>query len=248
MITREELSEASEKRKIGLYYAEKEYLQYIFLNAISKYSDKFSFKGGTCLRICYGLDRASEDLDFSSTTNIKETKEIVNKCSKEFEHLNINHQKIIEKEHKDNIRFEIRFEGPLFSGNPSSTNTLKIDFNKQKTIYKTAKVIQKVFSDVPMFVIMATDEKEILAEKIRTLANRKQSRDLYDIWMLISKGVTADKKLINQKLKEENSNIKNITIPSKEEYELDLKNLVTTLPPYEQVKTEVMKFIESLKL
>lgn len=248
MITKEELSIVAEKRKIGLYYTEKEYLQYIFLYAISKYSDKFSFKGGTCLRICYGLDRASEDIDFSSTASIKETKEIVNKCLKEFEHLNINHLKITEKEYKDNIRFEIRFEGPLFSGKPSSTNTIKIDFNKQKTMHKTAKVIQKVFSDVPIFVIIVMDEREILAEKVRALANRKQSRDLYDIWMLIGKGITADKDFINKKLKEENSNIKNITIPSKEEYELDLKNLVTTLPPYEQVKNEVMKFIESLKL
>jgi hypothetical protein len=48
-----------------LYYLEKEYLQYIFLDAISKYEDSIIFKGGTCLRLCYGLERASEDLDFS---------------------------------------------------------------------------------------------------------------------------------------------------------------------------------------
>jgi len=63
MISRQELAEIKERKKTNLYYEEKEYLQYIFLNAISKY-DNFVFKGGTCLRICYGLERASEDLDF----------------------------------------------------------------------------------------------------------------------------------------------------------------------------------------
>lgn len=60
MISLEELNEIKEKRKRSLYYEEKEYVQYIFLNAISKYSDSFVFKGGTCLRICFGLERASE--------------------------------------------------------------------------------------------------------------------------------------------------------------------------------------------
>ena len=247
MISKKELAEFSNMKEVSLYYAEKEYLQYIFLNAISKYSEYFSFKGGTCLRICYGLKRASEDLDFDSTASIKETKELVNKCLKNFELLNIKNTRIVEKEHGNNIRFEIRLEGPLFSESKSSTNTLKIDFNRQKTINKVAKVIQKEFSDVPLFVIMAMREDEILAEKIRALANRRQPRDIYDIWMLINKEIKIDEKLLAQKLKEEKSNLKNIKIPSKEEYEVELKNLVKTLPPYEQVKKEVESLINSIK-
>src|SRR3989344_1000332 len=123
MITINELSEIKEIKKTTLYYEEKEYLQYVFLNAISKYSEKFIFKGGTCLRICYGLERASEDLDFSVSISIKEIKEIVKKCLKDFEFLGINYKIYAEKIFKSNIRFEIRFEGPLFSGKQSSTNT-----------------------------------------------------------------------------------------------------------------------------
>src|SRR3989338_182901 len=80
MITREELYEVKEKRRTTLYYAEKEYLQYIFLNALSKHADDFAFKGGTCLRICYGLERASEDIDFSTSLDVKEIKKIVIQC------------------------------------------------------------------------------------------------------------------------------------------------------------------------
>jgi hypothetical protein len=36
MISLEELNEVKEKRKTNLYYEEKEYLQYIFLNAMSR--------------------------------------------------------------------------------------------------------------------------------------------------------------------------------------------------------------------
>lgn len=244
MITLDELSEIKEKRKTNLYYEEKEYIQYIFLNAISKYSGNFVFKGGTCLRICFGLERASEDLDFSTTLQLNEIKEIVVKCLKDFELLNIPYKIYSEKEFKENLRVEVRFQGPLFNGNQSSSNTLKIDFNKQKVQNKVAKVVQKLFSDVPLFTLVVLDEKEILAEKIRTLVNRAEPRDLYDIWMLLNKGIKIDKNLLKEKLKEEKSKISNLKLPSKEEYERDLKNFILFIPPYEQVKKEVLEKLE----
>lgn len=247
MIAREELNEVKEKKKTNLYYEEKEYLQYIFLNAISKYPENFVFKGGTCLRICYGLERASEDIDFNTNLNTKEIREIVRKCVKDFELLNINYKITAEKEFEGNLRIETRFEGPLFSGKQASTNTLKIDFNKQKVKHKIAKVIAKIFSDVPLFTLIIMGEKEILAEKIRALVNRGLPRDMYDIWMLINKGVEIDKKLIIEKLKEEKSNLSKVQYPSKEEYERDLKYLVTLLPPYKQVRKEIENMIEKLK-
>src|SRR3989344_2410913 len=46
----------------------REYLQYKILEIIfrSKYANKFSFLGGTALRIIYGNTRFSEDLDFDN--------------------------------------------------------------------------------------------------------------------------------------------------------------------------------------
>lgn len=246
MISLEELNEVKEKRKTNLYYEEKEYLQYIFLNAISKYPDNFVFKGGTCLRICFGLERASEDLDFSANIRINKIKEIVHKCLNSFGLLNIKYDIYSEKEFKGNLRIEIRFQGPLFAERQSSTNTLKIDFNKTKVKNKAVKVVQKLFSDVPMFTLVVLDEKEILAEKIRALVNRGEPRDLYDVWMLLNKNVKIDKKLISGKLKEEKSKLSALKIPSKEEYERGLKNLISFVPPYEQVKDEVLEAVKGL--
>jgi len=246
MISIEELNQAKNKRKTNLYYEEKEYLQYIFLSAISKYPDNFVFKGGTCLRICFEHERASEDLDFNTNLSINKIKEVVSACLKAFELLNMNCKIYSEKDFEGNIRIEVRFEGPLFVGKLSSTNTLKIDFNKGKVNHKIVKVVQKLFSDVPLFTLVAMDEKEILAEKIRSLANRGEPRDLYDIWMLLNKNAEIDKKLIFEKLKEEKSKISALKLPSKEEYERDLKNLINFVPPYEQVKREVLEMMKGL--
>ncbi len=244
MISLEELNEVKEKRKTNLYYAEKEYLQYIFLNAISKYPNKFVFKGGTCLRICYGLERASEDLDFSTSLNVREIKEVVEKCLKDFELLDIDYRIYAEKEFEGNLRIEARFEGPLFSGKSASTNTLKMDFNKQKARHFIVKVIPKLFSDVPAFTLVVLDEKEILAEKIRALVNRSQARDMYDVWMLLNKGIKIDKNLLWEKLKEEKNDLSKLRFPLKEEYERDLKYLLIVLPPYEQVRRELEEKIK----
>lgn len=248
MISIEELNAIKEKRNTNLYYGEKEYLQYIFLNAISKYHEGFVFKGGTCLRICFGLERASEDLDFSTNLSINELRKIVNKCLRDFDLLNIKYKVYAEKEFEGNLRFEIRFEGPLFVGKNSSTNTLKIDFNHVKVKNRIVKVIQKLFSDVPLFTLVVLEEKEIFAEKLRALINRSESRDLYDIWMLLNKGVEIDKELIINKLKEENSNLDQLKIPSEKEYKRDLKYLINYVPPYEQVKKEVLELISKLKI
>lgn len=247
MISLQELAEIKEKRKTNLYYEEKEYLQYIFLNAISKYSDSFVFKGGTCLRICFGLERASEDLDFSADLTAKEIKKLVKKCLNDFNMLNIPFEIYSEKEFKGNLRIEARFKGPLFNGNSASTNTLKIDFNKRKVKNKVVKVVQKLFSDIPLFTIIALDENEILVEKIRALINRAEPRDLYDVWMLLKKGVKIDRKLLFSKLKEEKSRLSNLKFPSRQEYERNLKNLVINLPSYGQVEKDISEEIGKLR-
>jgi len=233
MITIKELNEIKNLRNTNLYYEEKEYFQYIFLNAISKYPEEFVFKGGTCLRICFGLERSSEDLDFGTKLTTKEIKKIVHKC---LENL---------KKFEGNIRFEIKFKEVLYNGNPNSTNTLKIDFHHQTLKNTQAKVVKKLFSDIPLFVISVLSEKEILAEKIRALINRREPKDLYDLWILFNKGVEIDKKLIKEKLKEEKSSFKNLGYPSEKEYKIVLKNLVKFLPDYKQVFREVS---ENLKI
>lgn len=54
---------------------EKELIHYDILCALdkSKWLDHLNFQGGTCLRLCYGAARYSEDLDFSTQRELTET-------------------------------------------------------------------------------------------------------------------------------------------------------------------------------
>ena len=246
MISIDELNEIKEKRKTNLYFEEKEYLQYIFLYAISKYPENFIFKGGTCLRICYGLERASEDLDFSTNLSISEIKKIVAKCLKEFDALNISYNIYSEKSYRGNIRIEVRFNGPLFQGDSRSANTLKIDFNKQKVKNKVAKVAQKLFSDVPLFTIVALDEKEILAEKIRALMTRTRARDLFDVNFLLEKNIYAEESLIVKKMSYYNNEFKVSKLMQKirsldKIWKKELWGFASEIPNFQQTSKEVIK-------
>lgn len=250
MISRQELNQIKEQRKTTLFYEEKEYLQYLFLHQISKEAEHFVFKGGTCLRICYGSERASEDLDFNTDLSPAELKKKIATSLKGFTLLNIPSQIYAEKELDGNIRLEVRFQGPLFQGNPESTNTLKIDFNKKKVKASAAKVIPKLFSDVPQFTILILAEPEILAEKIRALLMRMESRDAYDVWLLLNKGIKIDSALLRLKLREEKVLSPKLKFPSMEEYRRDLQYLLRIVPPYEQIKKEItaaMKGIVALE-
>ncbi|MBU1199370.1 MAG: nucleotidyl transferase AbiEii/AbiGii toxin family protein [Nanoarchaeota archaeon] len=239
MISIEELKKVKEIRKTSLYHAEKEYFQYIFLNSISKYSSDFVFKGGTCLRIAFELERASEDLDFNTSLPVKEIKTRIRNCLKDFDYLNITHKIYSEKIHKGNYRAEIRFQGPLYTGNKSATNTIKIDCNKRRVFNKETRVIKKAFSDIPPFTIRVMAKEEILAEKLRALCMRVEPRDLYDTWLLINLGVNLNKKLLYTKLREDNIREFRLKLPSKKEFQNDLKLLLKSYPDYEQVIEEI---------
>ena len=238
MISREELERVREKRGTNLYYAEKEYLQHIFLHAISRHAG-FVFKGGTCLRICYGMERASEDLDFSVRLDANGMRAAFAECMKDFARLDIGCETPVEKAFKGNVRFEVRFRGPMYDGGRQSTNTLKIDFSRANAQRVVPHVVSRLFSDIPVFTLNALAEEEILAEKIRALAARGQPRDLYDVWMLLQAGVKVDKALLKEKLAEGHNSLRGVKFPGKEEYVSDLKDLVPLLPDYGHVKKYV---------
>lgn len=66
MISRQQLHSYTNLLGYSLGQVEKDYLQHLFLFYLySEVSTEFVFKGGTSLQKCFGLDRFSEDLDFT---------------------------------------------------------------------------------------------------------------------------------------------------------------------------------------
>lgn len=188
----------------------KEYLQYKILDIIfsSKYGSRLVFMGGTAIRIVYGSDRFSEDLDLD---NLDLT---------EIEFLNL--IKHIKKElEEDGLTVEFRntfqnvyhcylkFPRLLFANNLSPLKDEKImirieSFNIGKGI---GKVENKIISKAGVFAEIKVYSAELLlSQKIEALFGRKRSkgRDIYDIIYLFSlvepdyqylkKGVKIDQK------------------------------------------------------
>lgn len=244
MINREELVKIAKEKNLDLYQQEKEYLQYIFLSKIVDYKD-FILKGGTCLRICYGYFRFSEDLDFNTSLSPKKVKEVVRKVLNSFMLLNISYEIIKEELFKKNYTTTIRFNGPLYSGRKDSTNTIGLDIGKRKIGRFNVVQVNEKYSDVPAFFVRCYFEEEILAEKIRTVIMRCYPRDLFDVWVLSQK-VKLNKKLVLDKLKE--ANVNKINFCSKKEYYRDLNALLTIVPDYEIVIEKVRNLLKEIKV
>ena len=104
---------------------------------------------------------------------------------------------------------------------------------------REARVIKKLFSDVPPFTIFVMKKEEILAEKLRALQMRAKPRDLYDIWILLNLNVKVNRKLLYSKLREDNIFKFKLKFPSKKEYNNNLKMLLTNVPDYNQVVSDV---------
>ena len=75
MIEKDRLYEVAKKLGLKIHQQEQHYMQTITLFGIYSYiANELVFKGGTALFFFYGLDRFSEDLDFTLTNEFEEEK------------------------------------------------------------------------------------------------------------------------------------------------------------------------------
>ena len=245
MISKEQLVKIARKTNLHLYQQEKDYLLKVFLfNYYRKFNNAI-FKGGTCLRYLYGLNRFSEDLDFNLLCTPKKFEKEVGITLKEMGHWGIESRFRKVESFKDAFTCEIEFRGPLFNGTRQSLNKFRIDSGKRTGIFIKPRweLISSEYADTPEnFLVRVLDERELLAEKLHALCNRKKGRDLYDVWFLIKRGTHVDKNTIRKKL---GGLVLRIGI-SREQYARDMNRLLQKFPDYEQVVGEVEKFIEEI--
>ena len=170
----------------------REYLQYKILEIIfnSEYANKLSFLGGTALRIVYGNNRFSEDLDFDnfglSETEFGKIAETIQK-GLEAQGLKVEMSTVSKGAFRCNIRLpKILFENEL-SGYPEEKILIHIDTVAHHFDYKSdKKILNKfdVFSE-----IFVTPLDVILSQKFYAAVNRKRAkgRDFFDIIFLLSR-------------------------------------------------------------
>ena len=203
MLTRNDLTSYKEITGFNLGQVEKDYLQHIFLlNFYRKIKDEIIFKGGTALQKNYGLNRFSEDLDFTmkSETNIEPV----------LKHITINlkifgFEAIKKKIKEDKIgnNYLIKIKGPLFNGTEQSHTHIRIEISKREKVIMPVKIntITPIYKDLPPYTVPVMNLEEIMAEKIRAVLTRDNARDIYDLWFLTQKKTKVPVSLVNSKLR-----------------------------------------------
>jgi len=246
MLTRKDL----EKFKFlgfNLGQIEKDYLQHLCLFFLSKYvSNELVFKGGTALQKCYGLNRFSEDLDFTMNKKV-DVEKLLDKVKENFKVFGFPTQlKPLKSKISKNYKFKIK--GPLYDGTEKTISSLRIEISLRNDLILEPEVkeIIPTYEDIQPYSIVVMNINEILAEKVRSIMQREKARDVYDLWFLLNKRVRPDVKLIRKKLQLFNLNfskkrffskIKNI----KKVWERELKLYVPSLPDFSKVEKEIRK-------
>jgi predicted nucleotidyltransferase component of viral defense system len=170
----------------------REYLQYEILKAIfeSKYGYKYTFLGGTCLRIAYNTERFSEDLDFDNVGLEQEEFEATAAIVKR--HLELRGYEVhLKFAYKGAYHCNVRFPALLYkyelSGHKEAKLLIKLDTEKQHFEY------EREIYDLNKFGVRAdiriTPLALLASQKVAAVLGRKRpkGRDFYDLSFILEK-------------------------------------------------------------
>ena len=200
MISINDISRLAKSNRLKLHQQEKHYIQTATLSGIyTALVDELVFKGGTALFFFYGLDRFSEDLDFTQMKQYNQNK-LKSTISDVLNLIHITHE-IKALKSIQGRTLKLKSIGPLYKG-PRSESFVTIEISERNDLFLSPEIkeIVPIYDDLRPFTIPVMKKEEILAEKVRALMIRGKARDLYDLAYLIKKGVTFDYTLINKKL------------------------------------------------
>lgn len=245
---------------------EKDYILSWILYGISKHeqlSKAIVFKGGTVLKKVYFEDyRFSEDLDFTLLHAEIPNQQILAWLNEVFEFIkeeaNIPLEIMDNNEHKDGgINFYISYIGPL--GGQGNNKRVKVDISRsEKMVFEP--VMNAVFigySDLEAHQLLCYSLEEVLVEKMRSVMQRMQARDFYDIWYLLEEHeMDADFYLAEFEDKCKGKNLQHTDFPKKLDERLpqykgrwknSMSEQINDLPDFDQVERDVQRHIKKMK-
>ncbi|MEW5936883.1 MAG: nucleotidyl transferase AbiEii/AbiGii toxin family protein [Candidatus Thermoplasmatota archaeon] len=244
MLTRRQLREFHTEN-VPLHVLELDYIQSLVLKGIYARQNGVAFKGGTCLRKVFGLDRYSEDLDFNLLTGKPE--KMLGDGVRGLKIAGIESSLACLKKRKSVYLATIRYQGPLYTGSRISEGSMRIEIAEQKPrLAPEWRTIVSPFPDAGTYSVLSMAPEELLAEKLRALVQRRKARDIYDTWFLLKRGVTVRQDLLDSKFDELGMDPRRITDILKgyglteKEWERDMKNLVARAP----TMAPMMEYVE----
>ena len=212
--------------------------------------DKAAFYGGTCLRIFHGLQRFSEDIDFSLLCPDPEFDftQYFQPIIDEF--ASIGRTVDIKKKDKKNFG---KVESAFLKDN---TDVYDVSFQTEKSIKIKIEVDtnppllfsteQKLLMEPRSFMTRCFTLPDLFAEKMHELVyrawkNQVKGRDWYDFEWYVRNRIPLDFRHLQERIKEFNGCEK-----TKEEFMDDLKVRLST-SDIRQVKSDVLPFIKNPK-
>ena len=265
MIKPGEIQQKAREAGVRHQQIEKDYILSWILRGIAQnelLSKLLVFKGGTVLKKFYFVDyRFSEDLDFTLLDDSITNKQIFEWFKQVFEVIreeaNIPLGIIDDNEHEDGgINFYISYIGPL--GGQGSNKKVKVDISRdEKMEFKPEKKDAfNVYSDIDEHQLLCYTLEEVLIEKMRSILQRMQARDFYDIWYLLEKhGLDVGFYLNEFKNKCTGKELDPTTflgklserLPQyKGRWKASLSDQIKDLPDFEKVEREVQRHLRNL--
>jgi len=194
MIKPGEIQQKAREMGVRDQQIEKDYMLSWILWGVAQHKELskiIAFKGGTVLKKIYFEDyRFSEDLDFTLLHNEISNDQIFKWFAATFlyirEEANIPLEIIDNHEHEDGgINFYIKYIGPL--GGEGNHKKVKVDISRSEKL-EFAPIDQTAilgYSDLNEYQLLCYPLEEVLIEKMRSVMQRMQARDFYDLWYLL---------------------------------------------------------------
>ena len=174
-----------------------------------KFLSSVIFTGGTMLRLCFGLNRFSVDLDFWITEEV-DTKKLYQRLVEElgkFYELTDSADKFY------TLLFELR--------SPRYPRKLKMERRKETKKLKTESAIAYSKYTNRQVILNVVSLPEMMKAKIDAFLQRREIRDVFDMEFLLKKGINLDTP--EGKLEELLNGIESLT---KKDYEVKLASVL----------------------
>jgi predicted nucleotidyltransferase component of viral defense system len=201
MLTRAQIQRLAQRNHVGIQVQERDYLQHLLLSLLYARSQALIFKGGTALRLVYRGNRYSEDLDFNGPDDVEALRHLWRDVVADLGDFGIQAEVRNEWESDVGFSFDVSYQGPLYDGRDRSKSKVRMDVScRLEPVETWRELVTSEYDDVRPFVVTVLTLEHLMAEKVRALLVRGKPRDLYDVWLLLSQGVSPDRALIERKL------------------------------------------------
>jgi hypothetical protein len=164
-------------------YSENTIIEVVQALARSEVGSQIVFKGGTALKLLYGLPRFSEDVDYDSLPGFSphDLFGIIGKVLKK-KKWEISDEAL--KYHT--VLFELRFMGP------DRNFHVKIEISTREKELETTIVSLRGAS------VLTLEPSFLMTEKLLTFVERKAGRDIFDAWFILNNAYPLNETMIKK--------------------------------------------------